>query len=159
MGGTRVTFWNFVAMAFATIAVIHCVDNHQFGGFMAMFLLLFVTTGLGNGSTFRMIPVIFRNEKLKQLDGERMSVERREAAIQAARVESATVIGFVSAIGACGGYLVPRSFGASVKATGSASAALTAFVVFYATCIGLTWALYLRRRAVPRGVPSVEAPV
>ena len=65
VGGTRMTFWNFAAMGLATVAVIHFVDDHRFGGFLAMFLVLFVTTGLGNGSTFRMIPVIFRNEKLR----------------------------------------------------------------------------------------------
>ena len=55
------------------------------------------------------------------------------------------MIGFTSAIGACGGYLIPRSFGASIKATGSPVEALTVFLVFYATCIALTWWFYARR--------------
>jgi len=148
MGGTKVTLWTFLAMALATLAVIHFVDARQFGGFLLMFLVLFVATGVGNGSTFRMIPVIFRNERLSGVEGR--GPEAREAAIKAARIESATVLGFVSAIGACGGYLIPRTFGASIKATGSVHVALVAFVVFYATCIGLTWAFYMRRR-----VPSV----
>ncbi len=157
VGGTRMTFWTFAAMGLATVAVIHFVDNHQFGGFLTMFLVLFVTTGLGNGSTFRMIPVIFRNEKLRGV--EHAGQEAREAALKAARIESAAVIGFVSAIGACGGYLIPRTFGASIKATGSAHLAFVAFVVFYATCIGLTWLHYMRTRTTPVGVASVEAPV
>ena len=102
LGGTRVTFWNFVAMGLATIAVIHFVDTKQFGGFLAMFLVLFVTTGLGNGSTFRMIPVIFPNQKLREAEGR--GPDAREAALKAARIESAAVLGFVSAIGAGGGY-------------------------------------------------------
>jgi NNP family nitrate/nitrite transporter-like MFS transporter len=147
VGGTRVTFWSFVAMGLAALAVIPFVQGHAFGGFLVTFLVLFVTTGVGNGSTFRMIPVIFRNEKLKEVAGRGADAE--EAAVKAARIESATALGFVAAVGACGGYLVPRAFGASVKATGSVSAALAAFVVFYATCIGLTWAFYLKRAVRP----------
>lgn len=144
LGGTRVTFWNFAAMAVATVAVIHFVDAHDFAGFLGTFLVLFVTTGIGNGSTFRMIPVIFRNEKLRTAG---RHPGGREEAIKAARIESATVLGFVSAVGACGGYLIPRAFGASIKATGSTHAALVVFLAFYATCIGITWAFYMRRKA------------
>ncbi len=157
VGGTRMTFWNFAAMGLATLAVIHFVDQRQFGGFLAMFLVLFVTTGLGNGSTFRMIPVIFRNEKLAGVG--HLGPGAREGALKAARIESAAVIGFVSAIGACGGYLIPRTFGASIKATGSAHVAFVTFVVFYLTCLGLTWAFYMRPKPVRVGVASVQAPV
>jgi MFS transporter, NNP family, nitrate/nitrite transporter len=154
VGGTRVTFWSFVAMSLATLAVIPFVRNHAFGGFLATFLVLFVTTGVGNGSTFRMIPVIFRNEKLKEVAGGGPAAE--EAAIKAARIESATALGFVAAIGACGGYLVPRTFGASVKATGSVTTALAAFVAFYVTCIAFTWLFYLKR-SVPAARPAEGA--
>jgi MFS transporter, NNP family, nitrate/nitrite transporter len=157
IGGTKITFWNFLAMGLATLGVIHFVDSHQFGGFVLMFLMLFVTTGVGNGSTFRMIPVIFRNEKLAGVEGR--GSEAREAALKAARIESAAVLGFVSAIGACGGYLIPRGFAASLRATGSAHLALVGFLCFYATCIGLTWACYMRRRVPAVGIPSLEAQV
>jgi NNP family nitrate/nitrite transporter-like MFS transporter len=157
-GGTRVTFWTFLAMAFATVAVIHFVDVRSFGGFLLMFFVLFVTTGIGNGSTFRMIPVIFRNERLSGVEGR--GPQAREAALKAARIESATVLGFVSAIGACGGYLVPRSFGASIQATGSVHLALVSFLVFYGTCVGFTWAFYMRRKtpsvAVARGESEAQ---
>jgi NNP family nitrate/nitrite transporter-like MFS transporter len=157
MGGTRVTFWNFVAMALATLGVIAFVDARQFGGFLAMFLLLFVTTGVGNGSTFRMIPVIFRNQKLREAEG--LGPAAKEAALKAARIESATVLGFVSAVGACGGYLIPRSFGASLKATGSAHLALEVFLLFYAGCIALTWVFYMRRQPARSQLAAVEARV
>src|SRR6202034_265034 len=58
IGGAKVTFWNFIAMGAATIGVMYFVDIKDFIGFFAMFLILFVTTGVGNGSTFRMIPSI-----------------------------------------------------------------------------------------------------
>ncbi len=72
-----------------------------------------------------------------------------------ARRLSAAVIGFTSAIGACGGYLIPRSFGASIKATGSATTALGCFVAFYATCLALTWWHYTRTTFLVRAVPSL----
>jgi hypothetical protein len=60
VGGAIVTFWNFIAMAAATIGVLYFVGVKDFTGFLVMFLILFVTTGVGNGSTYRMIPSIFR---------------------------------------------------------------------------------------------------
>jgi NNP family nitrate/nitrite transporter-like MFS transporter len=146
IGGSRVTLWNFVFMGLATLGVIHFLHERSFGGFLAMFLVLFVTTGLGNGSTFRMIPVIFRRENLRAVQGQGPEPERR--ALEAARRESAAVLGLTSAVGACGGYLIPRSFGASIKATGGAEAALYGFLAFYVTCLALTWWFYARR-AVP----------
>src|SRR4051794_9674774 len=69
IGGANVTFWNFIAMGMATIGVIYFVDIKQFAGFLTMFLILFVATGVGNGSTYRMIPAIFREERLKEAKG------------------------------------------------------------------------------------------
>src|SRR5271155_1299589 len=67
VGGAIVTFWNFIAMGAATIGVMYFVETKNFAGFLTMFLILFVTTGVGNGSTFRMIPSIFREEKLRKV--------------------------------------------------------------------------------------------
>jgi NNP family nitrate/nitrite transporter-like MFS transporter len=145
IGGTRVTLWNFVLMGVFTIGVIYFLHQHSFGGFLAMFLLLFVTTGVGNGSTFRMIPVIFRRQHLRAAAGQGPEAEAR--AMVTARRESAAVIGITSAIGACGGYLIPRSFGASIHATGGIELALQAFLGFYVTCVGLTWWFYARKAA------------
>jgi len=143
VGGARLTLCNFIVMGAATLGVIHFLHAHSFAGFLTMFLLLFVTTGVGNGSTFRMIPVIFRRENLRAVAGAGAEAERR--ALESARRESAAVLGFASAIGACGGYLIPRSFGASIHATGGVGAALTGFLAFYVTCIGLTWWFYVKR--------------
>jgi NNP family nitrate/nitrite transporter-like MFS transporter len=147
IGGARVTLWNFVIMGLATFGVIHFVHVRSFAGFLAMFLALFVSTGLGNGSTFRMIPVIFRRQHLAAAAGRGPEAEKK--ALETARRESAAVLGFTSAIGACGGYLIPRSFGASIKATGSPEQALSVFLIFYATCVALTWWYYARRAREP----------
>ncbi len=56
-------------MGAATLGVIYFVDIKDFSGFLAMFLILFVTTGIGNGSTYRVIPTIFREEKLNDAAG------------------------------------------------------------------------------------------
>src|SRR5205823_1406645 len=69
IGGAKVTFWNFIAMGAATIGVMYFVELKNFAGFLTMFLILFVATGIGNGSTYRMIPSIFREEKLQEAKG------------------------------------------------------------------------------------------
>jgi NNP family nitrate/nitrite transporter-like MFS transporter len=152
VGGARVTFWNFVAMGVATMGVMYYVDIKSFPGFLTMFLVLFVTTGIGNGSTFRMIPSIFREQKLREAKG--AGASGLALAVKAASIESAAVIGFTSAIGACGGYLIPRGFGASIAATGGPYLALEVFLAFYVTCIALTWWFYMRRSFLAQLAPT-----
>src|SRR5262249_48702145 len=87
IGGAIVTFWNFIAMAAATIGVMYFVNVKEFAGFLTMFLILFVTTGIGNGSTYRMIPSIFREEKLREAKGS--GETGRAAALKGASIEAA----------------------------------------------------------------------
>src|SRR5262245_9439329 len=153
LGGALVTFWNFIVMAAATIGVMYFIDIKSFAGFLAMFLTLFVTTGVGNGSTYRMIPSIFREEKLRTSrisDG-----TARLQAIKDASIESAAALGFIGAIGACGGYLIPRGFGASIAMTGGPHLALAVFLAFYVTCIAATWWYYMRRSTFVSIAPSL----
>jgi NNP family nitrate/nitrite transporter-like MFS transporter len=143
VGGAIVTFWNFILMGAATIGVMYFVEIRDFSGFLTMFLILFVTTGIGNGSTYRMIPSIFLEENLHKakVSGD----DGRKRAMTAASIESAAALGFIGAVGACGGYLIPRGFGASIAATGGPHLALAIYLAFYATCLGLTWWYYLRK--------------
>src|SRR5215467_9736123 len=143
VGGAIVTFWNFIAMGAATIGVLYFVGTKDFTGFLAMFLILFVTTGIGNGSTYRMIPSIFREENLQKAKG--TGEAGRTLALNAARIESGAALGFIGAIGACGGYFIPRGFGASIAATGGPNIALGAYLAYYVICLVLTWRFYLRR--------------
>src|SRR6201993_1866631 len=96
IGGAIVTFWNFIVMGAATIGVMYFVDIKEFAGFLAMFLILFVTTGIGNGSTYRMIPSIFREENLHKARGS--GDEGRKLALTAASIESAAALGFIGAV-------------------------------------------------------------
>ncbi len=153
IGGAIVTFWNFIAMGAATLGVIYFVDIKDFYGFLATFLILFVTTGVGNGSTYRMIPTIFREEKLNGASG--LTEAGRALALKAASIESAAALGFIGAIGACGGYLIPRGFGASIASTGGPHLALEIFLAFYVTCLALTWWYYLRKSFLSRHAPSL----
>jgi MFS transporter, NNP family, nitrate/nitrite transporter len=152
LGGTRVTLWNFGFMLAAALGVGHAIEVRSFPAFLALFLVLFVTTGIGNGSTFRMIPVIFRSQALQEAGEGR---EERDRALARARRESAAVLGFSSAIGALGGYFIPRAFGASIKATGGAQAAMSCFVAYYAICFASTWWHYRRRSFLARLLPSL----
>jgi NNP family nitrate/nitrite transporter-like MFS transporter len=131
MGGSRVTLWNFVVMGVATAGVIICIDQHRVAGFLEMFLLLFLSSGVGNGSTFRMIPAIFRAARSDDKE---------------ARRDAAAVIGISSAIGALGGFFIPRSLGASIKATGGAAHAFSWFLAGYLLCGFVTWWFYRRSR-------------
>jgi MFS transporter, NNP family, nitrate/nitrite transporter len=151
IGGAKVTFWNFIVMASATLGVMYYVDIKSFPGFLAMFLVLFVATGVGNGSTYRMIPSIFRQEKLRTAGA---SPEAKAAALHSAGIESGAALGFIGAVGACGGYLIPRGFGASIAATGGPHLALEVFLTFYLTCIALTWWYYLRRTLFAQLAPT-----
>jgi NNP family nitrate/nitrite transporter-like MFS transporter len=64
-------------------------------------------------------------------------------------------LGFIGAIGACGGYLIPRGFGASIAATGGPHLALEIFLMFYASCVALTWWYYMRKNFLAQRAPSL----
>ena len=149
MGGARVTLWNFVMMIAAVFGVLHFLpqagSEGNFYGFLAMFMLLFITTGVGNGSTFRMIPVIFRTLHTRASSGK--SAAQREQAQKDAGKESAAVLGFSSAIGAFGAFFIPKAFGSSIALTGGPAMALYVFVGYYLSCILVTWWWYSRKGA------------
>jgi MFS transporter, NNP family, nitrate/nitrite transporter len=149
LGGAPVTFWNFVAMSIGAGGVIAFLprpgyEGHFFG-FLAMFMVLFLTTGIGNASTFRMIPVIFLTMAQREAQG-RGDAAQEKATADASK-EGAAVLGFSSAIGAYGGFFIPKSFGTSISLTGGPTAALIGFIAFYVTCIAVTWWFYYRRGA------------
>ncbi|MHB9007106.1 MAG: MFS transporter, partial [Limisphaerales bacterium] len=144
LGGARVTFWNFLAMIGAVGGVLYFLNERNFAGFFAMFLVLFITTGVGNASTFKMIPVIFLNERLLAAQGRGREAE--EQAKRDAAKESSAILGFSSALGAYGGFIIPIAFGNAIQ-SGSPQTALWQFMAFYATCLALTWWFYFRRNA------------
>jgi NNP family nitrate/nitrite transporter-like MFS transporter len=153
IGGAKVTFWNFIAMGAATIGVMYFVEIKEFAGFLGMFLILFIATGIGNGSTYRMIPSIFREENLRKARGK--GEAGRAVALKTASIESAAALGFIGAVGACGGYLIPSGFGKSIAITGGPQLALVIYLTFYVTCVALTWWYYLRKSLLVLRAPSL----
>jgi len=149
LGGARVTFWNFIVMAASAGGILaflpHGGSGGNFWGFLGMFILMFVTTGIGNGSTFRMIPVIFLTERKRDAEGKGAAAQ--EQALKDAAKEGAAVIGFSSAFAAYGAFFIPKAFGSSIRLTGSPESALYGFLAFYVTCIVVTWWFYSRRNA------------
>ncbi|MFJ8074639.1 nitrate/nitrite transporter [Streptomyces sp. NPDC096176] len=140
-GGARITLWNFVAMAAATGVVVAASVQESLAVFLVGFIALFVLTGLGNGSTYKMIPGIFQNKALAQgMTGE-------TAAAYGRRLSGASM-GLIGAVGAIGGLAINLAFRQSFQTAGTGTAAFVSFLVFYALCSGVTWAVYLRRPVV-----------
>ena len=142
-GGARVTFWVFVVQIVAIAGMLWFLQAGSFAGFFATVLLLFLASGVGNASTFQMIPYIMTRE-LDRTAPDAPPDQRRRTAER----ESAAIIGFTSAIAAYGAFYIPRAYGSSIQATGTADAALWAFMLFYISCAVLTWWVY----SGPRGI-------
>jgi NNP family nitrate/nitrite transporter-like MFS transporter len=107
---------------------------------------VFAATGIGNGSTYRMIPMIWKSQAMTV--GATGSAERAAADAKATK-ESSAVIGIAGAIGALGGFAIPIVF-SSPWVDDPVEAVKGAFVVFtffYVACLALTWSVYRRRGA------------
>jgi len=129
-GGARVTHWDTIVMIGSTIGAGYYVSlamnsptpQQYFMPFLLLFILLFATTGIGNGSTFRMIGVLFDKD------------------------QRGPVLGWTSAIAAYGAYLIPKIFATQIKA-GTPHYALYGFAVYYASCLIVNWWFYARKGA------------
>ncbi len=155
-GGARVTFWVFVFMMLGVVGVIHFLEVGSFWGFLGTFIFMFFVTGVGNASTFQMIPAIMRSEIPRLMPELNAEQQRRQS-----EKESAAIVGFTSAIAAYGAFFIPKSFGSAIAATGSPLPALIGFLAFYASCAALTWFAYTRRGGllhdIERGKPATLA--
>ncbi len=150
LGGAVITVGIFAIMALAALAAVAFLPGAGASGnaisFVAMFLVLFLAAGLGNGSTFRMIPTIYRTLH------ERRVMDRHDGAVleqarRAGATEAAAAMGFSSAVAAFGGFFIPMAYGASIELTGGPQGALIFFSLFYLSCLGITWRWYFRKGA------------
>ncbi len=127
MGGAKVTQIISVVMVasalgvayFLKLAYASATPEQYFLPFMVLFLILFAMTGIGNGSTFRTIAVVFNKE------------------------QAGPVLGWTSAVAAYGAFIIPKVFGEQIKAT-TPEYALYGFAIFYGVCIVINWWFYLR---------------
>ncbi|MGW3409786.1 nitrate/nitrite transporter [Streptomyces sp. NPDC000888] len=153
-GGAKITLWNFVGMGAATTVIIVASMEESLALFTTAFIVLFVLTGLGNGSTYKMIPGIFQAKAVaKGLSGE-------EAAAYGRRLSGASM-GLIGAVGALGGLGINLAFRQSFLSVGSGTGAFVGFLAFYALCFAVTWAVYLRRPVAAKeaSAPATEEKV
>jgi NNP family nitrate/nitrite transporter-like MFS transporter len=173
VGGARVTLATFLGMGAFTLTAIAGVKNHSFPLFFASYMLIFLFAGMGNGSTYRMIPSIFA--ALGRKEAEEQGLPMRETALDFRR-QAAAVIGIAGAVGAFGGFLIQVVFrqaslgvSAMVKAAETpvqkaaiahahadwSIPALWAFLGAYVVFAGITWFFYLRKSFATKSVPSL----
>jgi len=145
-GGGRVTMWTFLGMIVAVYGVLQFLpqngDGGNFWGFFACFMALFFLTGVGNASTFQMIPSIMRQEVARLMPGLDDTARLRQS-----ERESAAIIAFTSAIAAYGAFFIPKAYGTSISITGAPHGALWCFLGFYVVCLAITWIFYSRNKA------------
>ncbi|MCM0620724.1 MFS transporter [Nocardioides bruguierae] len=169
LGGAKVTLGVFLLQAGGTLGILYSVyqleaatspeavaaNGQVFNLFLATFLFVFAMTGFGNGSTFKMIPAIWKTQA--ELDTPEGGVSRT-LALKKRALEASAAVGIVSAVGAFGGFVIPMMFAAPwVPADGKLEAVQTAFWVFtayYVACAVVTYAVYMRK-----GTPLAEANV
>jgi len=123
--GAKVTCFSTILQILAALAVAYFVIQAKQSNtpeiywwpFFSFFMILFLTTGIGNGSTFRSVPYIFSKE------------------------QAGPVLGWTSAIAAYGAFIIPKVFGQQIKA-GHPEYALYGFTVYYVICLVLNWWYY-----------------
>ena len=142
IGGVRVTLWNFLAMAIGTLICIVASGAGSLALFTTGFVLLFITSGIGNGSVYKMIPSIFR---MKALAATEKRGWDQDAALLWARRISGAAIGISAAVGAFGGLLINLAFRSSFQATKSGTPAFWGFLAFYVVALVVTYLVYVRK--------------
>ncbi|WP_202233918.1 nitrate/nitrite transporter [Actinacidiphila reveromycinica] len=143
-GGGQITWWNFLAMAAAAGVVVAASQARSLAAFLVGFIVLFALSGLGNGSSYKMIPGIFQKKaEARGLTG--------EAAAAYGRRLSGASMGLIGAVGALGGVGINLAFRESFLDAGSGTPAFVAFLGYYAVCFALTWVVYLRPAGGARG--------
>ena len=148
LGGGKVTFWNFAVMLIAAIAILKFLPTAPGSSspswLFASFVLLFITTGIGNGSVFHVVPNVFLKLHTRAAEKGKAAQGR---AVAEGEIEASVALGFTAAIAALGLFFIPAVIAISINTTGTAGPALTAFVVFYVTCLLATWWWYRRKGA------------
>jgi NNP family nitrate/nitrite transporter-like MFS transporter len=145
LGGARVSAVNFALMAACAAGLAAAGKAASLGLYTTAFVALFVFSGVGNGSTYKMIPGIFVAKARAAID----AGADETAALARARKLSGALIGVAGAVGALGGVGVNLAFRQSFQSTGSGTPAVAGFLAFYALCLGVTWAVYLRKAPAP----------
>jgi NNP family nitrate/nitrite transporter-like MFS transporter len=140
--GSVVTFYNFIAMAVGALIVLGASQLNSLPVFVVGFVMLFIFSGIGNGSTYKMIPAIFHAKAQLEVGA---GLDLAEADRRAIR-RSGALIGLAGAIGALGGVMVNLAFRQSFLTLKNGDGAYLAFIAFYIVCCLVTWVVFLRER-------------
>ena len=140
IGGSLVTAVTFVLMAVAGMAAVAGVQQKSLLLFFVSFMALFLLTGIGNGSTYRMIPSIFRRLHEDHGDG-------TDASLLDFKRQAAGAVGIISAVGAFGGFAIPFVYMWAKDSHGTIVPALQIYVGVFLFMAALTAVFYLRRGA------------
>jgi NNP family nitrate/nitrite transporter-like MFS transporter len=140
--GSVVTFFNFIAMAVGALIVLGASQINSLPIFIAGFVMLFIFSGVGNGSTYKMIPAIFHAKAQLEVGA---GLDLAEADHRAIR-RAGALIGLAGAIGALGGVMVNLAFRQSFLTLKNGDGAYIAFIAFYAVCCLATWAVFMHQR-------------
>lgn len=161
-GGARVTLGALIGMVVFTLAVLVTLlqltpnpgadpgtasDNQAyFPWFLGFFLLIFASTGIGNGSVYKMIPAIWRREAETATE---VGTPQHAAALTNATKQSSAALGVVGAAGALGGFLIPIAFSSPWvdDPMAATKGAFMVFTAYYVVCALVCWVLYLRKPA------------
>ena len=159
-GGAKVTLGAFGGLVVGTLLVlwsltqltpnptadptIASANESWFPWFLGFFLLVFASTGIGNGSTYKMIPAIWRTEAERSTEA---GTPARTAALASATKQASAAIGVIGAIGAIGGFLIPLAFSSPWvdNPLAATKGAFVTFTCFYVVCALVTWVVYLRK--------------
>jgi NNP family nitrate/nitrite transporter-like MFS transporter len=140
--GSTVSCINFVIMAVGAVVVLLASRANSLPMFFVGFVILFIFSGIGNGSVYKMIPAIFH----AKADTSVAAGTARESADTLARRRSGALIGLAGAIGAFGGVLVNLAFRQSFLTLKNGDGAYVTFIAFYVVCVAVTWAVFIRNR-------------
>lgn len=154
VGGAPITSTSFVLMGAGAMGAIWGINTGSFALFFTSFMVLFLMSGVANGSTYRSIPAIFQAEAAAAAGG-----EASETDVVKAKKLTAAALGWISAIGAFGGFLINQGFRIANEQTGSVVTAMWVFVGGYAVFLVLNWWCYQRTVLVERAPSLAHAKV
>ncbi|MFD4357613.1 MFS transporter [Nocardia sp. NPDC058519] len=151
-GGAKITVFVFGGMSIAVACIVAAVDLKSFPLYLTAFLGLFIMAGIGNGSTYRMIPSIF-NATAKKYASEH-GMDLTEAATSAKR-QAGAAIGVIGAVGAAGGFVVQQALRLSNVHLKTMAPAFWAYAAVFLVMAAVTWWCYLRTSFATDKAPSL----
>jgi NNP family nitrate/nitrite transporter-like MFS transporter len=152
LGGAKLTFGVFLGMAVGIAMIMFSLNQQNFVLYLLSFIFLFILTGIGNGSTYRMIPMIFSAASKKR--AAETGEDPAEAAKSAKR-QAGAALGVIGSIGAFGGFIVQQALRLSNVHLGSMAPAFWAYGVLFVVMGGVTWWFYLRKSFAVAKAPSL----